>query len=418
MINFLVSGTLVVSLVGGLLLALHRFGLRWFGPHNVYSLWALIPFSITLVIAAPLLERALSALPATTQMEILQFKAVQSTLDWSVSEHALPAWLFTAFITFWSIGTLAMLGLFVRGLYRLRRYSTAERTSPRQYNDITVLQSSDSATPGIFGLIKPTLYLPTDFTERFNPSERHLILQHEFTHWRRGDTRMNALAWLVLSVQWFNPITWLSYQRFRADQELACDADVIARQPAGSRCVVVKDYANALLKTSISQPMSMHGEWGYAHLRHPSPCSTHYGYQQGSYTMLKERVQILPKPSTRKLMPLAVCGCVTLLMALVWQAPALSQTTDSTEADLQDTAIPLVRISPRYPLNAVEKEIEGYVDLTFTVNSEGKTDDIKVVASEPEGVFDEEVVKAVERWRYNPKDQGKELTLRMEMKLN
>ena len=32
----------------------------------------------------------------------------------------------------------------------------------------------------------------------------------------------------MLALNWFNPVAWLAFRAFRADQELACDAAVAA----------------------------------------------------------------------------------------------------------------------------------------------------------------------------------------------
>jgi protein TonB len=64
---------------------------------------------------------------------------------------------------------------------------------------------------------------------------------------------------------------------------------------------------------------------------------------------------------------------------------------------------PLVRVNPEYPRRALERGIEGWVHVRFTITAAGTVKDVVVVDSEPKGVFDEAAVKAVLRWRYNPK---------------
>lgn len=64
---------------------------------------------------------------------------------------------------------------------------------------------------------------------------------------------------------------------------------------------------------------------------------------------------------------------------------------------------PLVRVPPEYPRRALERGIEGWVHVRFTITAAGTVKDLVVVDSEPKGVFDEAATKAVARWRYNPK---------------
>ena len=64
---------------------------------------------------------------------------------------------------------------------------------------------------------------------------------------------------------------------------------------------------------------------------------------------------------------------------------------------------PLVRVNPEYPRRALERGIEGWVHVRFTITTAGTVKDLVVVDSEPKGVFDEAATKAVQRWRYNPR---------------
>jgi TonB family protein len=66
-------------------------------------------------------------------------------------------------------------------------------------------------------------------------------------------------------------------------------------------------------------------------------------------------------------------------------------------------ALKLTRpISPTYPDDALRAGTEGWVDLTFTVDAEGKVTDVQVVNSQPKNVFDHAAVSAMKRARYEP----------------
>lgn len=68
---------------------------------------------------------------------------------------------------------------------------------------------------------------------------------------------------------------------------------------------------------------------------------------------------------------------------------------------------PVVRVSPDYPVRAIRGEVEGWVDVQFAVTATGAVRDVVIVDSHPKDIFDEAVIKAVGRWRYNPKvDNG------------
>lgn len=59
--------------------------------------------------------------------------------------------------------------------------------------------------------------------------------------------------------------------------------------------------------------------------------------------------------------------------------------------------------SPFYPEDARRRRIEGSVELAYIVGSDGKVRDVHVTESTPPGVFDDEAISAVRRWRYDPR---------------
>jgi protein TonB len=65
--------------------------------------------------------------------------------------------------------------------------------------------------------------------------------------------------------------------------------------------------------------------------------------------------------------------------------------------------IPLVRVPPEYPPRAITLGIEGWVLVEFTITATGSVTDALIAAAEPAGVFDDAALKAIARWRYNPK---------------
>ena len=59
-----------------------------------------------------------------------------------------------------------------------------------------------------------------------------------------------------------------------------------------------------------------------------------------------------------------------------------------------------------YPADALRKNVEGWVELSFEVTVEGKTAQIKVLNASPAGMFDSAATKAISRVRYKPMMQG------------
>jgi protein TonB len=64
--------------------------------------------------------------------------------------------------------------------------------------------------------------------------------------------------------------------------------------------------------------------------------------------------------------------------------------------------IPLVRVSPQYPVAASQRRLEGWVLVEFTITSAGTVTDATAVQAEPPGVFESAALQAVRRWKYKP----------------
>jgi beta-lactamase regulating signal transducer with metallopeptidase domain len=107
-----------------------------------------------------------------------------------------------------------------------------------------VLLSKAVPGPAMTGLFKPLLLLPDFFETKFDREERRLILLHEFTHVKRGDLVLNAIAFFLQALHWCNPLVWFAFLRFRADRELACDSAVLSMNREDGRA----RYGHALLK--------------------------------------------------------------------------------------------------------------------------------------------------------------------------
>ncbi len=110
-----------------------------------------------------------------------------------------------------------------------------------------IFQSENVASPFVFGIIKPRIYLP------FNMSEGDMenVIAHEEAHIKRKDYIVKPLGFLLLAVHWFNPVIWLGYEVFCKDIELACDEKVVKDYTAKQRA----DYSQTLLFCSVNRKM-------------------------------------------------------------------------------------------------------------------------------------------------------------------
>lgn len=122
-----------------------------------------------------------------------------------------------------------------------------------------IRQSDKVNSPFVFGVFKPSIYLPFRLEKRTSK----YVIAHEKAHIKRLDHVWKPLGFLLLSVHWFNPLMWLAYSMLCKDIEVACDEKVIKEFSLNQR----KDYARALLvckmprKAKLAYPVAF-GEVG------------------------------------------------------------------------------------------------------------------------------------------------------------
>lgn len=66
-------------------------------------------------------------------------------------------------------------------------------------------------------------------------------------------------------------------------------------------------------------------------------------------------------------------------------------------------ASPLLRVEPVYPRRAARKRTEGWVELSFTIDEQGRVVDPQVVKAKPRRLFDEAALDAIKQWRFKPR---------------
>ena len=67
------------------------------------------------------------------------------------------------------------------------------------------------------------------------------------------------------------------------------------------------------------------------------------------------------------------------------------------------SVIPLFRMPPKYPTYAASRHIEGWVKIEFTVQTDGSVENAVVVSSEPEDIFNDAALAAINQWKFKEK---------------
>lgn len=242
MIGWAIEALIASSLLMVAVLVIRAPVRRHFGPGIAYALWALPVVRLLL----PPLPQLHSAAPQ------LLNRATQTVTVYVIEplggSAAAPASLYSslgpALAVLWGAGATAFLAWHALAHWRFCRRMIDEGTRSERAGDIEVIETSAASGPLAFGIFRRYVAFPRDFAERYDADERELALLHELGHHQRGDLIANWVALAVLALHWFNPLAWRAFRAFRADQEMANDALVLAGRSAIDRhtyaCAIVK----------------------------------------------------------------------------------------------------------------------------------------------------------------------------------
>ena len=120
------------------------------------------------------------------------------------------------------------------------------RAAPRIQDN--VYRCTDWSTPFVLGVLAPRIYVPETVSEQDFPQ----VLAHERCHIRRWDHVWKPLAFLLLAVNWFNPVLWAAYVLLGRDMERACDEMVLKNATPAQRAA----YSRALVSCAAQPEMA------------------------------------------------------------------------------------------------------------------------------------------------------------------
>ena len=131
-----------------------------------------------------------------------------------------------------ALGSLWMCGFAANCLSWCRRWrqvrAVCRAASPLPSNlPIPVLSSSARLEPGVLGVFRPFLLLPTGLSEHLTPQQFQAIVAHELCHVTRRDNLSSAIHMVVEALFWFHPAVWWIQARLLEERERACDEAVL-----------------------------------------------------------------------------------------------------------------------------------------------------------------------------------------------
>ena len=251
--------------------------------------------------------------------------ANQTTAPRTPAPRGLPERLALPVLALWIAGSLFFLRRWRSGMEqvsRLRRRAAPVTQDPlsemvcelsRQLGlrrPAMLLVSDRDIVPMTAGVRQPVVLLPTS-ASHWSRERLRVVLLHEMAHIRRKDCITQALAELVASLYWFNPLVWIAVRRLRMERERACDDLVLS---AGSRA---SDYAAHLLELAKSLGM-----------RDPSPSII----SMASASNLETRLGAILNPHLSRRASTPLTGAMAFLVAacLVLPLAAMRPQTGDT----------------------------------------------------------------------------------------
>jgi bla regulator protein BlaR1 len=260
MIGWMVQALVATSLLLLLVMALRGPVARAFGPRAAYALWALPALRMILpplpgwhMLAVPVwhwnAEHKIVGLVVPSTAERLAAEAPLPLIETAPTHVVTIPWPMLL-VTLWLGVALVWFGW---QMLRYRAFLGRALDSSRRLSrecGIDILISKQVDGPVAAGVLRRRIFLPDDFMTRYAPAERRLALLHEAAHHDRRDLLANLAALAVLALHWWNPLAYRAYRLFRADQELACDATVLADVGKADRHA----YGSAVVK-SVSARM-------------------------------------------------------------------------------------------------------------------------------------------------------------------
>lgn len=301
-VEALIASTLLMMVV----LLVRAPARRQFGPQLAYMLWAL-PVLRLILPPLPTAWQALAASPIARAGDTITILVLDPAA--AAVTGTAPAFATTAFATtpvatgaapgiglvlavLWIVGATVFFGwhLIRHTQFCRRMIATADMVDA--IDGVRVIETDAAPGPLAFGLVRRYVAFPRDIDDRYDADERALALAHEIGHHQRGDLIANWIALVVLALHWFNPVAWRAFRAFRADQELANDARVLAGRSPIDR----HHYACAIVKAAHGGAVS-------------AACHLH------TIDDLKGRLKMLTTSRTSRRRLVAGTACVSVLAA-------------------------------------------------------------------------------------------------------
>ena len=230
-----------------------------------YALWAVVLFRLLCPISFETSVSIVPQLPDTSTgynladesidlagAGMAAYQAVGDLLNGGLGVQHIPTTEVTedgmtryVMADWWSVWILFGKYVWAAGMAVMLLYSAFSYRRIKKQTEIAVpirdniWIADEIQSPFVIGFLRPSIYLPGNLGEK----EQEYIILHEHHHIRRFDHIFKALAFLALTIHWFNPLVWLAFGLACKDMEMSCDEAVIRKLGGKVRA----DYSASLL---------------------------------------------------------------------------------------------------------------------------------------------------------------------------
>ena len=248
MSDWLVSTLIATSgLIAAVLVAREAVRAR-FGCRVAYGLWLIPVARLFMPTLTSTVERVVPAQALALGAASIGFTPAAAAQP-SVIE-SFGGWP-TLLLALWLSVAAALFLTRLAAYFRDRRAILASSVEVERISSVRIVRSPEVASPIALGIIDRLIVVPVNFELLYAAREQRLVLEHELAHHRSGDLLANLFAFVLLCLQWFNPLAWVAHAAFRFDQEAACDARVLDKVSAGDRA----DYGRAIAKAASGRAL-------------------------------------------------------------------------------------------------------------------------------------------------------------------
>lgn len=238
------------------------------------------------------------------------------------------------------------------------------------------------SSPVTAGWWRPVVLVPASLLTTMPPHLLEALLAHELAHIQRHDYLVNLCQNVIESLLFYHPAVWWISRRIRVEREQIADA-IAARQLGEPRRL-------ALALSELEKIQFSH----------------HHLAQAANGGDLMSRIKHLVRPDTEALnwkAAIPVLGFALAGLAGCAQTPPSSPVMAKADSTVN---IPIAKFDscerPKYPAEALARDIQGTVTLGFLVSAQGAVLDTTLRKSSGDTSLDEAARTALAKCTFSP----------------